>query len=128
MIKTAEYKSKSYLNKTFQLPQECVKETDHIMKYILRSRGPNDLVKLINENKYFGNMDIFTRQYLLQTARNIADTRGTSLSLQFQDAFYIKTGIYESCKIREKVNEISESLQSALNTLEELKMEKGEKK
>jgi hypothetical protein len=118
-LKTVKYRSKTDSHKTYEMPQESVKQTDHIMKAILKSRDPNDLVKKINEHDYFINMNLLTREDLLSTARKIVETKqGTRESFKFVDKFYIKTGIYEAYRIGEKAKEMNESLTNALDELE----------
>jgi hypothetical protein len=118
-LKTVKYKSKTDSHKTYEMPQDSVKQTDHIMKLILKTRDPNDLVKVINEHYYFGNINFFTREDLLSTARKIVETeKGTRESFKLVDKFYIKIGIYEAYKIGEKAKEMNESLTNALDELE----------
>jgi hypothetical protein len=118
-LKTVEYKSKAEPGKTYELPEESVKNSDHIMKYILKSKGADELVNLVNNHYYFGNLNLFPRSDLVSTARKIVLTgKGTKESLMFQDEFYIKTGLYEVCRVREKVKEMNDSLTEALNDLE----------
>jgi hypothetical protein len=116
MIKTVKYKSRADSNKTYEMPQDSVKQTDHIMKVILKTKDPNDLVKRINEHSYFGNINLFTREDLLSTAKKIVETeQGTRESFKLVDEFYIKTGIYESYKIMEKAKAMNESLTNSLD-------------
>lgn len=118
-MKTVKYKSKANPHKTYEMPEDSVKQTDHIMKFILKTKDPNDLVKRIDEHYYFGNTNLFTREDLLSTAKKIVETKqGTRESFKLVDEFYIKTGMHESYRIREKAKEINESLTDALHELE----------
>ena len=126
-LKTVEYTCKSDKNKIYSLPEESVKEADHIMKYILKVdvKDSNKLINIVNDHYYFGNINRFARSDLLSIARKIVEAeKGTLESLRLQDEFYIKTGLYEACRVREKVKEMNESLTDALNELENSVMRK----
>ena len=116
MIKTVQYRSRADSNKTYEMPQESLKQADNIMKVILKTHDLDNLVKRINEHYYFGNINLFTREDLLSTARKIVETeQGTRESFKLVDEFYIKTGIYESYKIMEKAKAMNESLTNSLD-------------
>jgi hypothetical protein len=119
VLKTVDYKLKSDPNKIFKIPQESLKQTEHIMKHILKSKDLAELADIVNNHNYFGNVSIFTRNDLLSTAREILNSRpGTIESFRYQDQFYIKAGSYEAFRIKEEAKELNETLTDALDRLE----------